>query len=481
MGKQLSFSFRIPEKRKRIIFIGLFACTLAILAACGLSASAVGNPAGTPAAAANSAGSAAATAAPALQGTPQPAPAPDTSAGVGIQVASLPELNAEYAAYGGMTVAGMLPGDYDAATAIPWTEADTPGAPEQVDIDLNGLMDYEAYERYILNLGRYDGVAVTVIGRSEMGRNIYMVTVDLSGEGAGAKPLLMISGSVHAREFAGAEYAVKCLNDTLAAAQTDEDTLALLESAVIVAVPLVNPDGRELIIEGGDPSRKSNANGVDLNRALPSVNAGQLAWGEEFSDNFSVIPCMDFFAGYSLGSESETQAMIKWFNTYVPAAAAYIDLHQQGGVSFYEKDFLSEASDDACRSFAREVSGLLNSGYDPRREQFGLNGDGGTMTDYARSVAEGFVYSYRLGRMALLIDGKETPLLCFGDIDDCMEYYRPANPDFLSMTIEIGRSPSYLGADESARALRAREYRKYGWDGFLTGTIELLMDRQPEG
>jgi hypothetical protein len=289
----------------------------------------------------------------------------------------------------------------------------------------------------------------------------------------------MLTGGVHAREFAGADYTVKFLNDTLAKAQTDAYTRALLQSVTIVAVPLVNPDGRELIIEGDDPSRKSNANGVDLNRSMPSVNAGQLSLGVKLTDKFSDAPGMDFFAGYRLGSESETRAMIRWMNVYVPQAAAYIDLHQQGGVTFYNKSFVSDARDEACFLFAGQINELLNDGYEPWKERHGhlLDGDGGTMTDYARSLAEGFTYSYRLGRMALLMEGDDVPLLSFGDIDSCMEYYRPLNPDFLCISIEIGRKPSSLGPDEGARARRAREYDRYGWEDFLTGTIEALLGK----
>ena len=169
--------------------------------------------------------------------------------------------------------------------------------------------------------------------------------------------------------------------------------------------------------------------------------------------------------------------MIQWMNVYVPQAAAYIDLHQQGGVTFYNKEFASSASDEACYEFAEEVSGLLNDGYEPWAEHEGhaLDGDGGTMTDYARSVAEGFIYSYRLGRMALLTDNEELPLLCFDSIDNCMEFYQPLNPNFLCISIEIGRKPSYLGPDEDARERRGREYERYGWENFLTGTIETLL------
>ncbi len=389
------------------------------------------------------------------------------------------KINEMYNQYGRMTIAGMTPQDYDNAMAIEWETVYTPGEPEQYSIDLSELMDYSKIENYILNLGRYDGVEISVIGKSEQGRDIYMVAISL-GEKNEDKPLIMMTGSIHAREFAGAEYMVKFFNDTLMKAQADSYVKALLENITIVAVPLVNPDGREIIIEGGDPDRKSNANGVDLNRAMPSVNTGQLAAGVKQNENFSTQPGLYFFGGYNLGSESETQAMMKWMDYYVPKASVYIDLHQQGGVAFYNKGYVSKESDEQCKRFAKAINKLLKGGYKPAKEDTscGLNGDGGTFTDYARSIAEGYKYSYSLGRMILDVDGKETPLLCFTDIDLMKEYYQPLNSNFESISIEIGRRPSYLGAGQKARLRREKEYNRYGWKNFLTGTIEYVLSKE---
>jgi len=82
--------------------------------------------------------------------------------------------------------------------------------------------------------------------------------------------------------------------------------------------------------------------------------------------------------------------------------------------------------------------------------------------------------------MALLMDGVETPLISFGDLDDCMEYYTPVNADFLCMTFEIGRSRYYLGPGSGARNKRASEYEKYGWENFITGMIDVLLNEEGE-
>jgi hypothetical protein len=210
---------------------------------------------------------------------------------------------------------------------------------------------------------------------------------------------------------------------------------------------------------------------------MPSVNAGQLASGVRRVSDFSGVPGLDFFAGYNLGAESETQAMIKWLDYYVPKASLYIDLHQQGGIEYYNKPFASSRSDSLSKTYARKNNAMLKGGYKlkPEPAGYGLNGDGGTLTDYAVSIAEGFKYSYAYGRMALDMGGVETPLIVFKDIDNFKQYYKPLNAAFRCISIEIGRKPSYLGAGAGARLKRKNEYDRYGWGNFLAGTVKNVL------
>ncbi len=391
----------------------------------------------------------------------------------------LAAINSEMPA-GSLAIAGMLPEDYDNAMAIEWSWLNRRGTPQPLEVDLHKPIGYAEIESILFNLDLYEGVDVLDIGDSAQGRNIYMVTIDLQAEDmpASDKPVILLTGSVHAREFAGADYLVKMMNDLMIKAESDTYTRRLLAQVTIVCVPLVNPDGRELIMNGGDADRKSNANGVDLNRNMPSLNAGMLLEGMQSSADIDEMPSLDFFPGYRLGSESESRAMIRFFNTYVPDARTrlYVDLHQRGQFMYYNKPFLTYHSDERSQAFAAAVSALLNDGYPPQREayRYGLNGQGGTMTDYARSVAEGMVYSYKYGRLVLMMDGVETPLVRFRDLDNAIKAYRPANPAFIAITPEIGTEFS-IGPDEQARQLRAQTYDEFGWADFLPGIIQMVL------
>lgn len=72
----------------------------------------------------------------------------------------------------------------------------------------------------------------------------------------------------------------------------------------LMFIPCLNPDGMQL-------GRRTNANGVDLNRNFPTKN-----WGEDTSlagDNPS-----DYFGGNAAGSEIETQFVIDVIEEYKP-------------------------------------------------------------------------------------------------------------------------------------------------------------------
>jgi hypothetical protein len=407
------------------------------------------------------------------------APEPSAAATNAPVLWSLEALNNELKTFGRVTIAGMPPREYDSAMAIEWMPLNTIGPPQPLQVNLRNLMGYADIESIIFNLDRYDGVDAFDIGDSEQSRNIYMVKIDLKGVHSPAeKPMILLTGSVHAREFAGADYLCKMMNDLMIQAQTDAYTQRLLEQITIVCVPLVNPDGRELIIESGKNSRKSNANGVDLNRNMPSLNAGMHKKGVRFVELISKKPGMYYFPGDYLGSESESRAMIRFFNTYIPDpnTKLYVDMHQFGQFTYYNKPFLSIESDLRSRAFGIDLRAVLNKGYPLRKEKatYGLDGAGGTMTDYARSVAEGMVFSYKYGRLVMMAEGVETPLLQFSDIDKAPTAHKPANPDFVAVTMEIGTVNS-VGMSKSAHNSRFRTYNKYGWANFLPGIAELVL------
>lgn len=102
----------------------------------------------------------------------------------------------------------------------------------------------------------------------------------------------------------------------------------------LMFIPCLNPDGMQL-------GRRTNANGVDLNRNFPTKN-----WGEDTSlagDNPS-----DYFGGASAGSEIETQFVIDVIEKYKPELI--ITLHAPYKVVNY---------DGPAREIAEKISEII--------------------------------------------------------------------------------------------------------------------------
>ncbi len=398
----------------------------------------------------------------------------------------------DLSAYGEVTIPGMTAHDYIKYENQKWVEVFPKGKPVNMTIDLSKSYDYDSIEKILFNLAKYEGVHLYIIGTSVQGRNLYSVHIDYDndlflceGELVAScniknREVLMTSGGVHAREAATSIFLIKQLSDLLVKAQSDNYTKALLKNVIFVSVPCINPDGREAVI-AGNTIKKSNANGVDLNRNFPSMNAGYLNKGTPKSkEKVSRIPGNAYFPGCSLGSEPETRAVMKWEERVVPYADSLVDYHQQGAMIYRVKDWNPKDSKQKYDAYSRAIIGFLNKGVKTRpyylaSEPFaGMNGIGGSVTDYASSIALGQSFSKYYGRMVSEDDkGQEIPLMVYDNLDNVK--YNPLNPKFVTITIEMTRGASALGYGPKARRLQRDEYYKYNYDKLLINRAELAL------
>lgn len=400
--------------------------------------------------------------------------------GLTTKKASVKTLQEDLNDYGTLYGKGMPYKEYKKAMNYMWTDCtDYKNEPIKVSVDLTKTIDYEKYVSILKKLSRYDGVYLYKIGETAGGKNLYSIEIDI--DSTEDKEVFMFTGSIHAREFAGGEFLLKEFADLIQKAQTDEDTMNMLKKYKYVAVPIINADSRENIIDQkgnwkiGSKLWKAYKNGVDGNRNYPGLLWGQLAHGNSIPYNISDKSSYAYYAGDYAGCCSETKAMMKWFYHYVVIEQAryYFDYHQQGRVIYAGKGWQTRKQEKRCISLEKNVANILNDGnlktYTCKKDnsQYGLQGEGSTNTDYAVSLAVGGKFSPAYGFTVFTDGKKEYPLLKVMDLDTTEIEVQEANSHFAAIAIEIGNGTNYLGNSKKTRRLNAKEYTKYHYSKLL--------------
>ncbi|AUO11234.1 M14 family metallopeptidase [Priestia megaterium] len=182
-----------------------------------------------------------------------------------------------------------------------------------------------------------------------------------------------INASFHANEWITTNVLLQFVEDYLAALHYDQalngqEARALFNQITLSAVPIVNPDGVDLVLKGpavSEPyasflskigrdfpdfqSWKANIRGVDLNNQFPAY------WEIEKKRKEPKAPHYRDFPGYESLSEPEAQAMVKLVERH--DFDCVIALHTQGEEFYwgYMNEEPTEAEEIA--SYFERVSG----------------------------------------------------------------------------------------------------------------------------
>jgi len=199
---------------------------------------------------------------------------------------------------------------------------------------------------------------------------------------AGPKPILWLTGAIHARELATAELVTRFVEDLVEGYGTDADATWIIDHHEVHAVLQANPDGRRVTESG--TARRKNANtaycarsaanrGVDLNRNWP------FKFGNRGT---STSECSDAFRGPEAMSEPESAAFVTYMRSIFPdqrneragdfepapadATGVYLDIHSFGELIMWPYGFTDRESGNAAafRAFGQRMAYF--SGYDPR-------------------------------------------------------------------------------------------------------------------
>lgn len=239
-----------------------------------------------------------------------------------------------------------------------------------------------------------DWVEVETIGYSVDGKPIVALrlTENINQKTAfdyTQKRHVIIDAGVHARETINPVLVLKMVEDYIKDAQNDAhlggyNSRTLLSETVLHVIPNVNPDGFDLVKFGAGSlvtpevktyfdrilpeyrqnRLKANANGVDLNRNFEDVYLIETsgAWVDQWQQSGlyrrTDEPDEDFFKGYSVASEPETQAMMDYLLSY--DFRGYVSFHSMGQVIYYFTDHLGTSYLKMNESFAKRLADITN-------------------------------------------------------------------------------------------------------------------------
>ena len=283
-------------------------------------------------------------------------------------------------------------------------------------------------EEYLNQLGRaYPFLEIEQLARSAYGRPIWAVTI---GEG---ERRVLYSAAHHANEWLTATVLLKFIEDYAAALQNDGQiggiqARALYQTASISLIPLVNPDGVDLVTGAATEDEreqarelsefypnipfpegwKANLLGVDLNLQYP---AGWLMAREiKFSQGYTRPGPRDFVGRAPL-SQIEAQALSDFTQRMDPALV--IAWHSQGQVIYWQYGGIEVPG---ARELAERFAAV--SGY--RLEDTPYNSSFAGYKDW-------FIQSYRRPGFTIEVGTGENPL----PVDQFDEIYRASLPILL--------------------------------------------------
>ncbi|XP_062541395.1 uncharacterized protein LOC134209422 [Armigeres subalbatus] len=169
-------------------------------------------------------------------------------------------------------------------------------------------------------------VEVMDYGMTHENRPIKVITISSNGTVDKSRPVVLIDGGMHAREWASHMAVVYLIHQLV---ECSEENMDLLDNTDWVIVPVANPDGYEytqierLWRKNRAPINGSSCIGTDLNRNFP------FQW-KDYGNKCSIG-----FAGLGPASELETQAIINLMTNYASATKVYLAVHSCGDFILY--------------------------------------------------------------------------------------------------------------------------------------------------
>jgi hypothetical protein len=202
-------------------------------------------------------------------------------------------------------------------------------------------------------------IEVTSAGQSVEGRALTLIKL-----GRGDIKVLLL-GAHHAREYITSAFLMEAVDEYARAymQEGEQSGTNLLDSVTLYILPMVNPDGVNLVQNGPDAAKdpervksmrmlketyaewKANINGVDLNRQYPCH------WEEKASN--TDVPSSEMYKGTAPATEPEVQAVMRLCEENEFALAA--SFHSKGEVIYWADSGTADAI-EAAAPIAQSIS-----------------------------------------------------------------------------------------------------------------------------
>lgn len=225
------------------------------------------------------------------------------------------------------------------------------------------------------------------IGYSHDDREIRMLRLGLGEEA------LICTAGVHGRETVNPiillkmieDYANAYTNRTLLAGQYD--VWKILQKYSIFWIPVVNPDGYSIALQGFQVIRNPKLRQALRIRRLDYRNWKCNARGIDINRNF---PCKSYIKQFyydSPASEQETQALIRVFQSC--PSVGYVDFHSRGKMIYYYRSAMSGGYNRQNYYLARRLQEVSNYRLGQKEEEFSADYSGGNSVHYYSEVIGG--------------------------------------------------------------------------------------------
>lgn len=243
------------------------------------------------------------------------------------------------------------------------------------------IYPYDDMFRYLQELSeRFASFTILrMIGESHDERLIPMLRI-----GTGTKVLLCTAG-IHGRESLNPTVLLRMMEDYCTAYEKKEtvggyDAYTLLNRFSICFIPLVNPDGYEIAVNGFSAVRNPLLRRLCKMRRIPSREWRGNARGIDINRNF---PCRSYtqqqLSEYP-ASEQETLSLMRVMSDY--DTVGYLDFHSRGELLYYYRHAMTDTYNERCRGLAEYLAGLSGYRLGLPEEEFPAKGTGGSSVNF---------------------------------------------------------------------------------------------------